>query len=1115
MLSNPGKLAKTVIDIMEDTDTGGTFKINDPNNGFVMQLLASVSIYSAFSQKVDHVNSFFYPQRARTAEQLYSHLSEFDYVKLMASPATLPFVFAMSKDWIIANGVYYDDNYNKITIPPNSFITMGGVRYSMYHGIDILINRNTGAVTAFYDTTVDNALNVLPSNMLKNVQEYVKDGISYFQITFNMYQFARDIKTFTTAPEAGFIQTLVYEDQFYAVKVFTQNVRGGWDELQYSLTQLYYDYQTPTAVLTLMNDQNKVRIEIPQIYFDNNQISKTVRVELYSTKGAVNYQLSLADVQDITANFDPTASQYTAPMAQMPTWVLIPAVTEVYGGSNVMPYDEIREAVVKQRLYNRVAVTTPEIIEAGKRAGFDLTRVTDDLTERVYYASNILTDSNEMVVPTFAGNILMANESLEGNPETIIKYSDGYYTILPTTPFKISKNGLTCTPLTNGQVAALAQMTTQQQIAELNKGIYVRQPFHITLLTSPKSPQALVYNLLAPTMNSLTFVGENAHSAPQMSATDCRIVHLNNGTGGYQVVFSITRSSNITTAIAANFAVIFSCATRSGEYAYIPATFVETDEDGRDVWAIQLATSYHIGTDDFISVLMYNIDGELVDTDIRLNTVFSLTTCFVKSFDRTVPVDPELNLLLPPSLQNVYVAMARQDLDISLGQNLSGQIYCGVNTSWGNDVYDTADETIYHTTNVPIFQTDETGLICNRYNPVTRKPDVIEVYPQGSTPSATNDLKFFVAQDVQVPSSGTTTNISLRDIKGLLVGGPVRGLNIPAGASITALNGNVITINRLITAPLAAGTELYMANPKVNLRTSVVQAAPGDIVKVPTTAQLIPGQSVFGFDVPKNAKVKAIVDATTVQLTIPTTKAIAQYTLLTFINTTAPGVVKTMKGEIITDPTGQPIVVKSAQNQYLIPSVLFDGRLFASDNESDQLIVSTIAQRLQTYANQISTIDAGLIEDSNVFYKPSRTMGYANFGVGAGKTINMPLELSFTVYIYVDVSVYNTQTLLSTIDKTVIAIINKSIQNNIISVSDITDAIKDALGTNVTAVEMGPISGRDDLRLISLQDAGSTPSIENLLYIETDGTVGRKPNITIVHLPKPDTSVIVTPESMR
>ena len=1105
MLSNPTKLAKAVIDGMQSSDTKNIVTMNDPNNGFTMMLLANVSIFSKFSEKVDSVCSFLYPQRARNAEQLYPRLSQFDYINLMASPATLPFVFAMSKDWVVQNSVYYDSNYDKIEIPATSYFTMGGIIYSMYHPIQILSNRNTGAVTAFYDVDQASDLNTLASNMLLDVQQFTQNGINYFQILFNMYQFERKVSEYTVGVEQGFIKTLSYQDQFYAVKVYTQNNLGVWTELAYSLSQMYYDYQKPTAVLSLLTDINQIKIQIPQIYFDNRQVSQNVKIELYTTKGKVNYSLSLADVNSITANFDTSSSVYAAPLAQMPTWDIKPITLEVAGGSNVKSYSEIREAVVNQRLYDRVAVTTPEIIEAGKKAGFDLTRVVDDLTERMYFASNVLTDSNGLVVPTFAGNILVADQSLNGDPSTILKYTDGYYTILPTTTFTITNNSLTCVPMTNGQVATMSQMTNAQLVKELNKGTYVRQPFHITLTTAPKSPQAYVYNLLSPAMTSLKFVTENAHSAPQISAIACKVVHLNNGTGGYQILMDMVRSSNIINEPFSSFNVTLLCRTKTGSFVYLPAQYVSTKSNGVDIWTVSMATTYHITSDDSITVKMYDASDIFGDVEIPLNQTFTLLTSFDRNFDPTVPIDPSLNTLLPPSLQTSVVAMTQQTMVISLGHNLSSQIYSGVNTSWGNDVYQTADTTTYYHTDIPIFQTKPTGVINTRVNPTTQAIEVVLLNAQGSVPATKQDLLYSTTLDCPIPTNGSTTAITFNDVTGLLVGMKCRGLNIPTNTVIETIVGNVVTLSKKITGVIPANTTITFTNPYI-LTTTTAQQTAVDKLTIASTAELLVGQSVFGFDVPIGAKVKAILNATDFTITLSTTVAVAAFTVLTIVNNTAPGVVKTKHGDIVTDPTGSPIVIKDAQNQYLIPSILFDGRLFASQNPNDQQIVTTISESLQNYANQISTIDAGLIEDSNVFYKPARTMGYAKFGIGGGKTLDMLLELSFTVTVYVDVAIYNTQPLLSTISETIVSIINKSLQNSILSVSDITEVIREQLGNNIAAVEMGDISGIEGLRLVSLETSEATPCIENVLSISSDGTIERSPNIAITYLPKPDTS---------
>jgi hypothetical protein len=1100
-------MATTIIDAMEASDTSGTLTINDPNNGFVMQLFANLCVFSKFSEKVDYTTGFYYSKRSRDAKQLYSHLSEFDYVNLMAKPATLPFAFAVTRDWIITNSVYFDSNYNKIQIPAYSYVTMGGITYSMYYPIDILVNRNTGAISAFYNTDSATSLYTLESNMLLDVQEYTRNGLDWYQIQFNMFQFVRDITTYPVGSSQGFIKTLSYEDQFYALKVYQLNSDAvTWSEIPVTMDKMYYDYQTPTVLISLLTDNNQIKVEIPQIYFDNNQLSKTIKLELYTTKGNVNYSVSAADAKNIKANFITSNSAYSAPLEQIPSYVLLPTTTEVSGGSDAMTYSEIRNAIVNREIYDKVAVTPLEIKEAGLKAGFNLYRVVDDLIDRIYYATNVLSDSNSIIIPTFTGSILLAGDNLNQNPSTIYSFTDGYYTVLPTTTFKIPNSGTTCVPLTNGEVATMAAMSKADLVTELNKGIYVRQPFHITLLTTPKSPVANIYNLLSPSMNSLSFILENSHSAPQMSATAGSISHQNNGTGGYLINLQITRSSNITDTDATNFRVLLTCRDKLGRLVYFPLSFISTSS-GDDIWQMVLATSYHITNDNYLSVMMYNDDDVLTEVEISLSQTFNILTMFVTSFDNTIPKDNTLNSLLPSSFSNTYTVMAQQNVVFTLGTNLSSMIYSAVNTTWGSDTYKTADTTIYYTTNVPIYQTNETGVMEARYNSTTHAVEVAILYNMGDTPASTDDISFKTTSDTVVPSSGTTTTFSIDDPTGILIGMTLRGTNIPVSSKVVNKTTNSVTIDSLITTNIPSGTVLTCGNPNVKIRTNTVQSSLGKILAVPSTTNMLVGQSVVGLNIPTGAVIESIDSSTQIRISIPTTTLVANNTLLTIINKTAHGVVKVAQGEIERDPAGNPIVLVSAKNQYRIPSILFDGRLFASEDTGDVSVISAIYQRLQNYANQIKTIDSGLLEDSDVYYKPVRTMGYATFGIGDSKTQSIPLELSFVVDVYVSLSVYNNSKLKTTMESSIYSVINTQIQVSPISISDLGNAIKATLGSNVNDVEMKGINGDDNLKLIALEQYESSPCVEHKLVLNPDNSISRVPNITINWKISPSTLV--------
>jgi hypothetical protein len=568
----------------------------------------------------------------------------------------------------------------------------------------------------------------------------------------------------------------------------------------------------------------------------------------------------------------------------------------------------------------------------------------------------------------------------------------------------------------------------------------------------------------------------------------------------------LTRSSNITQADLAKIHVFFTCRTKVGSLAYLPATYTGTTDSGLDVWTVTLQTTYRLAVDNYLSVEMFNDDDVASVVEVGLDHDYEIITSFDADYDTSIPVDQTLNSYLPDSRQASQVTMAHQTLSIQLGVNLSSTIYTGVTTSWGNDVYKVADHTIYRKTTKPIFQTDENGLLVARYNSTTHGFDTKTLWAAGTTPSSPLDITTTVTTDTDVVAGATTTILPVQDTTGVLVGMAVRGTNIPANTTVKAVSATTVTLSASISKLISAKTVLTFTNVTKLIRTTATQTQTGVQLTVGSTAGLLKGLRVVGLDIPDGAHITDIPSATTITLSVATANPVTTNTLLTILNDTAPGTILVEKGDIVTDAAGLPVIVKRAQNQYRIPAILFDGRLFASSSTIDQSTLSSISDTITTYANQIANIDAGLTENSDIYYKPARTMGQALFGVGDGKTKSLSLELGFVVDVYVEEAVYNSSTLQDTMTSSVMTVLTTVIQQPIISAADIADTLKTVLGSNATTVHVVVKSDDEVLDVIALQTNDVSPSIESVLKVSNDGSIIRVPNVTLTYIKKPDTS---------
>ncbi len=141
VLKNPLALQKQILEDYENRLDSDVEVLKDSNNTF-MFLLETFGRNSAnLTECIDGKLIYQYPRRASDTEELYDHISDFDYVGFFSEPAPLPLKFYLHKDFIIDNAIEVPGtNYKKITIPKDSIFEIGRYKFSLYYPIDIRVN---------------------------------------------------------------------------------------------------------------------------------------------------------------------------------------------------------------------------------------------------------------------------------------------------------------------------------------------------------------------------------------------------------------------------------------------------------------------------------------------------------------------------------------------------------------------------------------------------------------------------------------------------------------------------------------------------------------------------------------------------------------------------------------------------------------------------------------------------------------------------------------------------------------------------------------------------------------------------------------------------------------
>lgn len=1115
-LANPSIMQGIILTELQNR-LGGTYVAADPNNPFCFQLEASSSGTAQFVRQSEAKFNGLYEKRAETSDELYGHMSDYDYVDLMAQPAPCSFCLLLSADWVKANAVAINTSYQKLTIPASSVIQLGTRYFGLYYPIDIIVNTNTGDIAASFDTTVANPLHTLQSNMLPETLVYTQNGYSFLKLVFTAYQFriSQDIDNLSNI---GYSKVFTYTDKFYNARVFTRATNtDAWTELEYSLSKTVYDPSVATVLLTLLEDNQSVRVQVPQVYFTTGLMGTQIRVDLYTTEGALDVAISPVDSD--SSNCKIAISQedvYSAAFSDYPFAEIVPYnQIKLEGGSDPIDFATFRQRLITGALYDSVPVTRAQLYAKAADLGYSLQVFRDGLLDRIYFAYRLLTSTAGRIAPCGVIGIRMRNDALKGDPSTILAYTDGLFTILPTTLFKYNSANNSCDPLSDADVTSLSKMTNAQLATELNTNTYLRQPYHLVLDSNDKYPQAKTYDMTSPTCDVVTIIGENAGSTAMMSVDNggIAVAHNANGTGGFTIRLGVK-----TTATAAKFdktklKVVLLAQTRSGNTVYTEAEYVGST-DTLDIWDALIPTTYHLSIDGYLQTILTSPTGGTVTSEIAISSVFDIRLMVDKSLVTDVDNEDVLTTGLPQSYIDSYLVMARQNATLTFAKDLSTGMYNVVTPTWGSEAYATYPENIYHTYPADVHQKTSSGVISTRVvtaDDGTKSLETVTLYKANTTVPSKKVIEGTVLGTV---SSGSLS-LTLQDASLFKVGLVLTGIGLSTRCRIDAIDGNVLTLSTQTTAVIPDGTVVSVPNSDPTTTIATAQTAVGNTLVVTDLSGIGVGMIAYGFGLGDATATSPLtvtqVDPTTNTVTLsgPSTEILTQGVYVTFVNPTSPGYIKYTEGSTKLDASGNPIVMLDRQNEYLVQAILFDARLYASSATEDQTFISTLPSLISSYTNAIIDFASTLWGETQVYFRPTRTIGTATYNTGGGASVTLSLAVSATITLYVSQGAYNNASLKTVMESTAIAFYTAGVQADTISAFDIETQLKAAFGDYLVSAVVSGIDNDNTLKAVSISDAGAIPSVERYLDVNTDGSLYLKDNITVSILlaPKKKTDI--------
>lgn len=711
--ANPAAIQRYMGKIIED-GTSGKIRLVDPSNPFVFLIEAMGALSSAVMLSNEANVRKQYESTAATVDELYLHMSDVDYIDRFASPGRTNFRLYLGKEELKTKAVLTPSGTIKqITIPRDSFFTIGGYTFTLQYPIDIRVMAH-GGIQVVYDTDVTSPLMTLESNLLK-WRTVLIDTIEYIEITIPAQQFAVTTSYAKVSSATGFNQSVSFADQFYYARVYQSDSVGDWHEIRTTHTDQVYDPNVLTAVLTVY--QGVLNVKVPVIYITESMLETELRIDIYTTKGPID--VALGDVEagaifatwrDLTGNSD----LYSAPLNSF-TAISLVSTERGVGGKNALTFTELRQRVINNSIGNpTLPITSNQLVTRIEDRGYTLIKNLVNLTHRQYLATRAMPIPDDLATAAGAGTAVIA---LQATAETLSALADTVVngdrlTILPSTLYRRNQGILEIVPISTR--TSINAMGKEERALYINEAQMFYTPFHYVVDMLGDNFEVRAYHLDNPAVEAKAFIHENDSTALSVNTWHYDFTRT---AGGYRLTV-ITKSTEAFKALSDNDVVPQLSYVAPGEStrAVLNGVLIGLDEDTNErIYAFDILTNYDVDRFDRLVLTSFKmfdaVNVRTLPTD--LTSVFDLSWV-VRNYtaaNQTTSSNDSLvaSYLMPPSTLS-YVSVVREQFTIRLGSSLDN-LWNRARTVVSANQYQKYTNVVYQTYPEIVYQRDGFGNI--------------------------------------------------------------------------------------------------------------------------------------------------------------------------------------------------------------------------------------------------------------------------------------------------------------------------------------------------------------------------------------------------------------------
>jgi len=670
----------------------GNVDIPDPGNAFMFLLESNAVMFTASALLSETEARKAHPILARDYGDLYHHMSDADYLDRFASPSVSQITMVIPIKTVQDLAIDENTGVRKLTIPSHTTFAVGGVTWATHRPIDFLVSNN-GSVQVVYDMSYETPLMNTNTNMLDNWTVNNGDGVQLV-VVIPIQQTLLTSFTEPVSPSTGFNVTRPLDGEYYHTRMYHRRAGGAWSEIRVTHSEQTYDASRPTVTAKVL--ETHVKFTLPSIYITANTIGDEIRVDLYTTRGELDFNFGDYKPDDFVATWrdlNNPSNKYVLPLAQA-TDLMLFSDTPVSGGRPSLTVDELRDRVIYRANDERARITYEELRFKVQDYGYKLLKAKDTITDRMFLCTRELPAPTDDRVTSPIGvrsgyvNVDSRDKLLD---PAVLRITSTGGTLTDKAMF-VEESG-TVRLLSRHEVLALNDLPALAKADKFNAGNYLYTPYHYVMDTAEGLFVTRVYNFNACENRSRTWEYTN-------KAVDFRVSTFEVSVSFTDDVYRIAVRAEGPDDIE-GFTGQLSFTDLYGHVYHTLATEVNRDGGVFDL-VFELQSSLDVSNEDRVEVVnMFGVTNKVETCRIPIISTFDLYYV-LNDGAVTAGLESTFDGLLDTRELSNPIGVAHERLELVLGERLTdlaarskAVVVPAVPLTYHEDVQRRYDKTIY------------------------------------------------------------------------------------------------------------------------------------------------------------------------------------------------------------------------------------------------------------------------------------------------------------------------------------------------------------------------------------------------------------------------------------